>query len=133
MTECIVVLIVQSCEVIPICNLALVDPESVDDLLEFRRNHELHVLALEFLDETKHEWYEELLHQQLSWVVCLLYSFVLGIFSLLCIMLIKVRIWENFVHCFDNVVKLLQLSTDTSQELVSSCSFVTSIDVEKRC
>ena len=129
MTECVVVLIVQSCEVVGICIWIFVDSQHLHDLLKLGWDHELHVLTLELLEEAKHEWYEELFHQQLSWVVGLLYCLALGIFSRLCVMLIKVGLWVDLIHCFDHIVKLLQLSTNGSEELVGGCSFVTSINI----
>ena len=60
-----------------------------------------------------------------------MYLFCFWVFLFLLVMGIEISLRVNLSNCVDNVVKLLQLTTDSTKEFVCISSIVSSVNIKK--
>ena len=105
--------------------------KALDESIHLWHNQELHEVALKFLDLGTKEWHEEVLEEELAKISWVLNSFLSGILSNLCVIILELAVVrEGLEDSVNNIVKLLELTTESAGELLSSF-LVTSVDVEK--
>ena len=128
MLELQVLIVVHSGEVNAILRV-LGQLKLLDECIELRSNQISHLLALKILDYLYDEGKEEIFEEKLTRIPWVLKSILLGILSQLLIIVNKGSLVVNLQNGIDNVVQLLDLTTESSQEVLAL--LVTAMDLHE--
>lgn len=127
-TELQVLLIIQPCEVEAV--LAVFGQfKHLNKRVELGVDQVPHLITLKLFDRCDHEWKEEVLQKQLTWVSRVFESILLGVFRQFLVVINELSVVVHLQDSIDDIVELLKLSTEGT--LVLSALFVATMDFQE--